>query len=323
MSKVIPILLSSHYEQKSQSTALLVKITRRDGEIFGCTSHDADLSYLGMTWEAGLPSLEPAQTVHTSAFASDNTDLSGLLAADGLTQVDIESGIWDGAAVEVWRVNWRMLLGLAGANVPLLGTGEIGDYYLDLWTGIYYGPKTEAGWGVGEAIVHEILGVGELGQFSHDALSYKVEFKGMADRLQKTITRSYLPNCDATFGDARCGLDASLFTFPGAVTAVVDRANFTDSALAQAADYFTLGKVTWLTGDNAGHEMEVKDHLAGGVIELALAMPYPIQVGDTFDILVGDDHMLTTCRDKFNNIVNFRGFWYIPGVDQMLRPGGV
>ena len=52
-------------------------------------------------------------------------------------------------------------------------------------------------------------------------------------------------------------------------------------------------------------------------------MPYPIQVGDTFDILVGDDHMLTTCRDKFNNIVNFSGFWYIPGVDQMLRPGGV
>ena len=150
MSKVIPILLASHYEQKSQSTALLVKITRRDGEIFGCTSHDVDLSYLGMTWEAGLPSLEPAQTVHTSAFASDNTDLSGLLAADGLTQVDIESGIWDGAAVEVWRVNWRMLSGLAGANVPLLGTGEIGDYYLDLWTGIYYGPKTEAGWGVGE-----------------------------------------------------------------------------------------------------------------------------------------------------------------------------
>ena len=144
----------------------------------------------------------------------------------------------------------------------------------------------------------------------------------MTDRLQKTITRAYLPICDAVFGDDRCKLDAEDFTFAGTVTSVVDRLNFTDSGLAQAAEYFTHGKVTWLTGDNANRAMEVKHHETGGVIELELAMPYEIQVGDTFEILVGDDHLIETCRDKFSNIVNYRGFDFMPGNDQLVRGGG-
>jgi uncharacterized phage protein (TIGR02218 family) len=281
VSKSIPSGLADHYAEASQSTALLVKITRRDGEVFGVTSHDQNIPYDGVDYLTGLPSVGMDYVAQSSNFASDNTELKGLLTSDGLSHEDIEAGTWDGAKVEMFRVNWN-----------------------DLADG------------------HEIIGTGELGQFAHDGVTFQVEYKGLADKLQKPITRNALPVCDATFGDARCGINIASFTFSGSVTSVVDRANFTDSALAQAADYFTQGVVNWLTGDNAGRSMEVKAHATGGVVELALYMASDIQVGDSFDIVAGDDHLLATCRDKFSNIVNFRGFAYVPGLDQLLTPGG-
>lgn len=280
MSKVIPIALASHYEARQQSTAIVVKITRRDGEVFGCTSHDVDIPYDGITFVSGLPAVESAQMQISSTFSTDNTELSGLVSDDGLSTADIEAGDWDGATVEVWRLNWR---------APDDG--------------------------------HEIIGTGELGQFSHDGLSYRVEFKSLKDHLQKKVTRALIPLCDATFGDARCKLDAATFTFSGTVTAVVDNANFTDSGLAQAAEYFDHGRVDWLAGANAGRSMEVKAHATGGVIELEIAMQRDIEVGDTFEIVAGDDHRLETCRDKFSNIVNYRGFNYMPGNDALVQRG--
>jgi uncharacterized phage protein (TIGR02218 family) len=42
-------------------------------------------------------------------------------------------------------------------------------------------------------------------------------------------------------------------------------------------------------------------------------------VGDTLVAVAGCDRQLTTCRDKFHNTVNFRGFPHIPGNDFVLR----
>jgi len=64
--------------------------------------------------------------------------------------------------------------------------------------------------------------------------------------------------------------------------------------------------------------MEVKQHaLAGGVVtvDLWLAMPKPIVAGDTFSVTAGCDKQFVTCRAKFGNAVNFRGFHLMPGND--------
>jgi uncharacterized phage protein (TIGR02218 family) len=47
-------------------------------------------------------------------------------------------------------------------------------------------------------------------------------------------------------------------------------------------------------------------------------MPFAIQVGDTFTYAPGCDKTRETCCNKFNNILNFRGFPDIPGMDQYL-----
>jgi uncharacterized phage protein (TIGR02218 family) len=44
-------------------------------------------------------------------------------------------------------------------------------------------------------------------------------------------------------------------------------------------------------------------------------MPEPIALGDTFAVTAGCDKRFPTCRDRFNNTVNFRGFPHIPGND--------
>jgi uncharacterized phage protein (TIGR02218 family) len=55
---------------------------------------------------------------------------------------------------------------------------------------------------------------------------------------------------------------------------------------------------------------------AGGVtIELWQQMPEPIAEGDTFAVTAGCDKRYATCRDRFANGVNFRGFPHIPGND--------
>jgi uncharacterized phage protein (TIGR02218 family) len=50
-------------------------------------------------------------------------------------------------------------------------------------------------------------------------------------------------------------------------------------------------------------------------LSLWQAMAEPIAVGDSFAITAGCDKSFATCRDRFANIVNFRGFPQIPGND--------
>jgi uncharacterized phage protein (TIGR02218 family) len=47
-----------------------------------------------------------------------------------------------------------------------------------------------------------------------------------------------------------------------------------------------------------------------------------IQVGDIFTIVAGCDKLKETCIAKFNNILNFRGFPDVPGIDKLLATAG-
>jgi len=64
--------------------------------------------------------------------------------------------------------------------------------------------------------------------------------------------------------------------------------------------------------------MEVKTSTAAGVITLQQAMPFATVIGDTYSMSAGCAKTLDTCRVKFNNVVNFRGFPHVPGMDKMV-----
>jgi uncharacterized phage protein (TIGR02218 family) len=51
---------------------------------------------------------------------------------------------------------------------------------------------------------------------------------------------------------------------------------------------------------------------------LAAGAP-PVAVGDAFQVVAGCDKRFETCRTKFANHLNFRGFPHMPGNDFVVR----
>lgn len=160
---------------------------------------------------------------------------------------------------------------------------------------------------------------GRLGEVQRKGQLFVAELRSLAQALQQTLGELYAVTCRATLGDARCGVNTAALTVAGTVTAVTDRARFTDSARAAPADTFTWGLLTFASGANEGYAMEVKSHAAGGAFTLVQPLPYAISVGDAYEVYPGCDRRLETCKAKFSNVVNFRGEPYIPGVDKLLE----
>ena len=146
-----------------------------------------------------------------------------------------------------------------------------------------------------------------------------------AHALNQTVGRTFQYACDAALGDARCGvdLDSAVYKASGVVDALTDDRSFdTSGRAAFRAGWFSLGMLEWTSGANAGRTAAVADHaLREGAPHVALldAPVRPIATDDGFVIRAGCDKRLETCRAKFANAVNFRGFPHIPGSDTIVR----
>lgn len=168
---------------------------------------------------------------------------------------------------------------------------------------------------IGDGI--EWLRKGTLGNVKTGRTAFVAELRGMTQPLQQTIGRIFSPGCDANLGDARCGVTIASYTVTGAVTSVTSGHEFTDTSRAEASGYFEGGLLTWTAGNNNTYQMEVKT-FASGVFFLQQAMPNAIQIGDTYSVYAGCDKILSTCKTKFSNVINFRGFPHVPGNDRMV-----
>jgi uncharacterized phage protein (TIGR02218 family) len=165
---------------------------------------------------------------------------------------------------------------------------------------------------------HMMMRSGWLGNIKTGRSNFIAELRGMTQPLQQTIGRGYAPACDAVLGDARCGVALASYTVAGEVTSVTSGRIFTDTARTEANGYYDGGLVTWTSGDNDTYRMEVKTSTSAGVITLQQFMPNAIAIGDDYTISAGCDKQLATCKTKFNNVVNFRGFPHVPGQDMMV-----
>jgi len=92
-------------------------LRRPDGLALGFTDHDRDLAVAGLV-HAARTGLEAAEAGAELGFAVSGGDVAGALSSLGLTEADIAGGLYDGAAVETWLVDWahpetRLLLDVA------------------------------------------------------------------------------------------------------------------------------------------------------------------------------------------------------------------
>lgn len=57
----------------------------------------------------------------------------------------------------------------------------------------------------------------------------------------------------------------------------------------------------------------------GSLIQLSIPMPRVIDVGTTYTITRGCNREWTTCKNVFNNLLNFRGFPFVPGIEKAYK----
>ena len=161
---------------------------------------------------------------------------------------------------------------------------------------------------------------GRLGEVKTGRVAYTAELRGLSQNLQQVVGELYSPTCRAALGDARCKVALGAYTQSGAVASVLSQEGFL-STLTQPADYYTGGRVTFTSGQNSGLGMEVIAY-SRDIFTLALPMPYPIAVGDSFTAVAGcQKQFLRDCVGKFSNAINFRGEPYLPGND-VITAGG-
>lgn len=259
-----------------------IKITRMDGVSFRFTAHDKTLSI----WETDghVYSYVPAGAFQLTALenqsglAVSNMDIDAIITDDHITEDDLLAGKFDYANVELFIAYWSN----SQVGVLPLRTSWIGDLRVE-------------------------------------GIDFRAELRGIAQKLAQVFVETTSLECRYDFCDvhyvrSHCGLSRAAFEKTYTIQNVVSRGQFTVNI--QPADYgkYGWGLATFISGANAGLEMEVT-HNDADLILLFLNMPYTIKSGDQLKLLQGCDKSYTTCKDTFNNLVNFGGEPFLAGAD--------
>jgi uncharacterized phage protein (TIGR02218 family) len=119
----------------------------------------------------------------------------------------------------------------------------------------------------------------------------------------------FSPTCIHTLYDSGCGVIRSAFSVNGTVGSGSTEALINTSvALAAHAQ----GSIVFTSGQNANVRATVKSALPAVSLTLMYPLPSVPTVGDTFTVAYGCDHTRGTCQSKFSNLINFRGFPFVP-----------
>jgi uncharacterized phage protein (TIGR02218 family) len=281
--RVLPDAVAVDALPCSTRFARCLRITRTDEQVFAYTEHDEDISYDGTTFLSRGGFQGSASEQGAVSGEVGNMEIRGFARTLGITLTDLFGGRFDAATVEVFLVPW-------------------GDDY-------------------GVQPVRQIAS-GTIGKITQEGNSFTMEALSPSAYLkQRALLEIVTPTCRFELGSTRCTVALESMRVSGSVTSVgtgsdlITRREFGDSTREEDADHYTEGLIAWVTGDNAGLESKVKVFGAGGDFVLWEALVNEIRVGDTYTAVPGCDKIASTCKNKFDNYVNFGGFEHVPGLD--------
>lgn len=314
--KSIPVALQAHYDTGATTKCYLLRMLTKDGDLIAQTSLDVDFVYnpatvdpegTGDDWgeatHTAANSFSPMRFQMTADLSVDNTELNGWVHTDSeISRQRIMNGLFDFARVRLYRVN-----------------------YMDPTQG------------------HELVFAGRLGQTTYSRNGWQVEWRSLTQILRQPMAYLYSTNCRKIFGSMPIGTGGEqpeerhpcgkewvweTYTVTGVDSGEPDRI-FTASGMTEATDWYKPGVAEFLTGDNAGKQMDV-DTNVGDEVSLSMNLIFHINNGDTFRIrqdcnkrdrirngIPGD------CKDKHNNLPQFGGEPDIPIADggTLMVPG--
>lgn len=289
----IPTALLEHFQAEATSIAICWSIEKNNGEFIRGTEHDQDIMIdpTGDSPESDLVGFYPAganirtSTLRSAAeMAPDTMDVDGAMPVVvdyiDVTVADIEAGLLDQAAVQVFAVNWQA----PNDGQFIIRRGFLGDIARD-----------------------------------SDG-KYSTEIRGLAQLLSQQFIETYGVRCMVKrFGDERCKLDLTPYTHTGTVISVTSRREFvTDLSLSPLPD-FRGGEFRFDTGLNATYMREAKNAATDGTFTFWDVFPEDVSPGDTFTVIEACNRSRERCLE-LGNMVNFRGYGiFTPGLDAMTK----
>jgi uncharacterized phage protein (TIGR02218 family) len=256
------------------------RLARRDGFVIGFTDHDRDLNFNSVTYRARA-GVTASELENVASLAPGVRDVIGALTDDSLNEKDLKNGLYDGASVETWLVDW-------------------------------YQPEDRL-----------LLDVATIGEVRRDDFSFTAELRSASHVFDQPRGRAFQLTCPADVGDNRCKINLASPSFFRLATIISGHTDvFTATLDRDASDGFlTGGIVSFETGPNAGARFAIRSHrqeYGHAIISLWTPAGAAAQANDIARLTAGCDKRPETCRTKFGNIVNFRGFPHMPGNDRVI-----
>nr|WP_111297984.1 DUF2163 domain-containing protein [Paracoccus saliphilus] len=259
-------------------------VRRADGLTLGFTDHDRVLDFGGVTFRPDQ-GLTAKALVQATGLSVDNSEATGALSDDAITERDLMAGRWDDAQLRMWEVDWT------------------------------------------DTTRRKLVFRGTLGEVARANGAFRAELRGLSEQLNAPQGRVYHRRCSSRLGDATCKVDLTTPTLSvlrqvegleqGRIFTFTDFPSF-------ASNWFEQGRIEVLTGTAEGLHGMIKNDTAfpggGRVIELWSAPGIIPAAGDQVRLSAGCDKAAATCRFKFANFMNFRGFPHLPSEDWLMAP---
>jgi len=280
--RTITTSFQTHLENEVQTVALCWRILRRDGTNYYFTDHDDTIVWDGATYTP-IDSGSPSNYRHNSDLSPNNVDFDWMFGSTSGRDAELRAGLFDYAQMWTFRINWD-------------------------------DTSTSSG------IVK--LAYGRLGEVQIRDEQAKIELRTLTQILSNPIGSIYTPECRTSLGSTLCNVltTSTVYTRTGAIASIINNQNFSISgdAAGQIESFYNYGKMTFSSGGNSGITMQILGYSTSNAVALYEPLPFTLSTGDTFTAVAGCDRRFATCKDRFSNKDNFRGFPHIPGMDKAL-----
>lgn len=282
--KVFPIALANHYALGTTTLSQAIRVVRSDGQVFAYTSAQTPVRIDGLVYERS--GLNLSDVVTNMDGSVGNMELTTLDPDGVINRAEVFGGLWKNASFVIFEYNRQ---DPEGGQNPLVS--------------------------------------GVFGEVTFHNNRVTIELRDLTQYLQQSVGEVTTKNCRNRLGDARCAVDLAPFTVTGTITHVTSNQVCRDDTRTEEDDWFGEGEFEFTNGPKAGFKTKVKAYTDDGTFTFMLPMWSAIEVGDEYRAVAGcrkrHDRTLdnplgvSDCRDKFNNVLNFRGEPHLPGIDKI------
>lgn len=118
----IPIRMIETYQSEVMTLSYLWKCTRMDGQVFGFTDADVDITFDGVLYKSSS-AITPSATATQSSLAVNNLEVKAILDDETITESDLMAGLWNNAQIFLYQCDYRDIT----KGVVICASGQISD----------------------------------------------------------------------------------------------------------------------------------------------------------------------------------------------------